>query len=436
MTPERLRLPTARAFQPLLDPARYKGAYGGRGSGKSHFFAELLIEDSLYHSGLLSVCIREVQKSLKESAKRLIEAKLEAHGIGEADGFKVFREVIQTPGDGLISFQGMQDHTAESIKSLEGYGRAWVEEAQTLSARSLQLLRPTLREDGSELWFGWNPRRKADPVDEMFRGGEMPTGAVCVRANWSENPWFPSVLEQERQDCLRLEPDQYDHIWEGGYATVVKGAYFAESLAKARAEGRIGKVTADPHMTIRAVWDIGGTGAKADACAIWICQFVGREIRALDYYEAQGQPLATHIAWLRDNGYGKALCVLPHDGATNDRVHDVSYESALRDAGFEVQVVPNQGKGAASKRIDEARHLFPSIWFNEDTTTAGLDALGWYHEKRDENRSVGLGPEHDWSSHGADAFGLMCVVYEPPSGTQVEYFKGSRRRSRQGWQAA
>lgn len=362
------------------------------------------------------MCIREVQKSLKESAKRLIEDKLGQHGLGEADGFRVFREVIETPGDGIIAFQGMQDHTAESIKSLEGFGRAWAEEAQTLSARSLSLLRPTIRADGSQLWFSWNPRRKVDPVDAMFRSGVPPTGAAIVRANWSDNPWFPSVLDQERRDCLRDNPDQYDHIWEGGYVTVAEGAYFARHLAEAKAQGRIGRVSADPLMTTRAYWDIGGTGAKADACAIVIAQFVGREIRVLDYYESVGQPLAAHVAWLRSKGYGKALCILPHDGSTHDKVYDVSYESALREAGFDVVVVPNQGKGAASMRIEAGRRLFPSIWFSETATEGLRDALGWYHERKDEERSIGLGPEHDWSSHGADAFGLMCVAYEPPEG--------------------
>jgi phage terminase large subunit len=167
-------------------------------------------------------------------------------------------------------------------------------------------------------------------------------------------------------------------------------------------------------MTYRAIFDIGGTGAKADAVAIWICQFVGREIRVLNYYEAVGQPLATHVNWLRDNGYGKALIVLPHDGSTNDKVYDVSYESALSAAGFEVTVIPNQGKGAAAMRIEAGRRLFPSIWFNRDTTQGGIDALGWYHERKDKTRNIGLGPDHDWSSHGADAFGLMCVAYEAP----------------------
>ena len=409
-----LTIPTAEVFEPLLVPSRYKGAHGGRGSGKSHFFAGLLIEDSLAERGLLSVCIREVQKSLKESAKRLIETKLADFGLGEADGFKVFESVIQTPGDGQIIFQGMQDHTAESIKSLEGRKRAWIEEAQTLSARSLTLLRPTIRDDGSELWFSWNPRRKTDPVDAMLRGDAVPTGATVIRANWYDNPWFPKVLEQERLDCLNDQADQYDHIWEGGYATVTTGAYYAKQLSQARSEGRIGKVAPDPNMTLRAFWDIGGTGQKADACSIWIAQFVGREIRWLDYYEAQGQPLATHIAWMRSRGYADALCVLPHDGVQNDRVYDVSYESALQAADFETEIIKNQGKGAAIQRVEAARRLFPAMWFNEATCGPGIDAIGAYHAKIDEQRGADLGPEHDWSSHGADAFGLACVAYEQP----------------------
>ncbi len=410
-----LEIETAEVFAPLLGDHRYKGAHGGRGSGKSHFFAEGLIDDSLYERGLLSVCIREVQKSLKDSAKRLIEAKLVKLRLGEADGFKVFSDVIQTPGDGVVLFQGMQDHTAESIKSLEGFKRAWAEEAQSLSARSLQLLRPTIRAPGSQLWFSWNRRLKIDPVDVMLTGAEKPTGAVVVQSNWKDNPWFPAELEQERLDCLRMNPDQYAHIWEGDYVTVAEGAYFAKDLAAAK-EKRIGRVEFDPLMTIRLFCDIGGTGAKADAFAMWPAQFIGREIRTRDYYEAVGQPLATHLAWLRGKGFtpDRAEFWLPHDGATHDKVFSVSYESALREAGYRVTVVPNQGKGAAAARIEAARRIFPSIWFDEETTQAGRDALGWYHEKRDEARNIGLGPEHDWASHGADAFGLMCVAYEEP----------------------
>lgn len=410
-----LTIPTARAFVPLLQPARYKGAWGGRGSGKSHFFAELLVDLAVSNLGFRAVCIREIQKSLKESAKKLIEDKIQALGVSSL--FEILNDQIKTPGGGVIIFQGMQDHTAESIKSLEGFDVAWVEEAQTLSAISLKLLRPTIRKEGSELWFSWNPTRKIDPVDQLLRQGSLPSGAVVVKANWSENPWLPDVLKQERDDCLNNEPDQYDHIWEGGYVTVADGAYYAKHLAKARLEGRIGRVAADPLMTVRLFCDIGGTGARADAFTIWAVQFIGQEIRVLNYYEAVGQPLASHLAWMRSNDYtpDKAQIWLPHDGSTQDKVYDVSYESAMKDAGYAVTVIPNQGKGAASQRIEAARRLFPSMWFNEQPCQGGLDALGWYHEKRDAHRNIGLGPDHDWSSHAADAFGYMCVAYEPPT---------------------
>lgn len=377
----------------------------------------MLVEDHLASpgeigEGLRSVCIREVQKDLAQSSKALIESKLRQFGLTEADGFKVFRDVIQTPNDGVIIFKGMQDYTAESIKSLENFHRAWWEEAQGATAHSLSLLRPTIRASGSQLWFTWNARRKTDPVDMLLRSAELPTGAAVVKANWRDNPWFTPELEQERLDCLRLQPDQYDHIWEGEYIQAQSGAYFARQLSDARTSGRIGKLSPDPLMTIRAYWDIGGTGNKADACAVWVVQFIGREIRVLNYYEAVGQELGEHLNWLRANGYEKALCILPHDGATNDKVHRVSYESAIREAGFQVRTEPNLGKGAASTRIEAVRRVFPSCWFNEDTTSSGREALGWYHEKRDDARGVGLGPEHDWSSHGSDAFGLMAVHFE------------------------
>lgn len=424
-----LVIDTPRVFLPLIPPARYKGVHGGRGSGKSHFFAELLIEECLSVKGTRAVSIREVQKTLKESSKRLLEDKLQAFGLNESDGFKVFNEVIATPGDGIISFQGMQDHNAESIKSLEGYRIAWVEEAQSLSARSNSLLRPTIRAEGSELWYSWNPRRKTDAVDLMLRGPVLPTGAVVVQANFGDNPMFPSVLEQERLDCLNITPEQYDHIWLGGYASVIDGAYYARALLDARKEGRIGRVPADPLMTIRIFCDIGGTGARADAFTMWAAQFIGKEIRVLNYYEAVGQPLASHLNWMRSEGYtpDRAQIWLPHDGSTHDKVFDVSYQSAMTAAGYMTTVVPNQGKGAAKARIEAGRRLFPAIWFNEATTQPGIDALGWYHERKDEARNIGLGPEHDWSSHGADSFGLMCVAYEEPAGKRPE-----QKQSR-GW---
>lgn len=371
----------------------------------------MLVEDCLAERGMLSVCIREVQKTLAQSSKRLIESKIQSLGVGSQ--FKIFNDKIETPGDGIIIFQGMQDHTAESIKSLEGFKRAWIEEAQTLSQRSLTLLRPTIRAEGSEIWASWNATRKSDAIDDFLRA-KKPEGSIVVQANWRDNPWFPKELEAERKLDLALYPDRYDHIWEGGYARAFEGAYFAKLLQEAKTQGRIGRVSADPLLPIKAFWDIGGAGAKADALTIWIVQFVAQEIRVLDYIEGVGQVLAYYVNELRSRGWGEATCYLPHDGVNTNNITGKKYEDHIRDAEFEVEVIPNQGSGAAAMRIEAVRRIGPKLWFNEATTESGRDALGYYHERKDETRNVGLGPDHDWSSHAADAFGLMAIAYETP----------------------
>ncbi len=219
-----LEIQTPRAFTPLIGPKRYKAAYGGRGSGKSHFFAEEMTELGIARRGLRVVCVREVQKTLKESAKRLIEDKITAHGLWPLYGGKPYNDHLVTPGGGVVLFQGMQDHTAESITSLEGFDIAWVEEAQTLSARSLEFLRPTIRKPGSELWFSWNPRSARDPVDQFFRGLQPPDNMALVKVNYSDNPFFPAELEKERQHDQQANRDRYAHIWLGEYEPTAIGA--------------------------------------------------------------------------------------------------------------------------------------------------------------------------------------------------------------------
>jgi phage terminase large subunit len=424
-----LKIPTAKIFEPLLAPSRYKAIFGGRGSGKSHFFGELLVELCEAERGLLAVCIRESQKTLAQSSKRLIEGKIAKLGLSHR--FRLYSDRIGTPGDGLIIFRGMADHTADSIKSLEGFRIAWIDEAQSLSARSLALLRPTIRAPGSELWASWNPRRKSDAIDDFFRG-KKPDGAVLVQANWRDNPWFPKVLDEERRTDLALYPDRYAHIWEGDYVRAFEGAYFAPLLSEARAQGRIARVTADPLLPLRAFHDIGGSGGLADAYAIWIVQWVGQEIRILDYYESVGQVLAFHVNWMRERGYDKAINYLPHDGVNANTVTGKTYAEHWREAGFAVEPpVKNQGRGAAMMRIEALRRISPQLWFNEATTETGREALGFYHERRDDLRQVGLGPEHDWSSHAADALGLMAVCYEAPG--KAASFNRVIEYKEQGW---
>lgn len=211
-----LLLQTAEVFEPLLHPSRYKGAHGGRGSGKSHFFAEMLIEDHIREK-LDSVCLREIQKSLKFSVKKLLESKIEAMNAGAY--FEVQDAVIKAKNGGICMFQGMQDHTSDSIKSLEGFKRAWFEEAQTATQRSLDLLRPTLRAPGSELWFSWNPRFATDPVDVLLRGERPPPNSVVVEANYMDNPWCPQELLDEMAYDRSRDPEKYRHIWLGQYET-------------------------------------------------------------------------------------------------------------------------------------------------------------------------------------------------------------------------
>lgn len=369
-----------------------------------------MVERAYAEPGFRGVCIREVQKDLSESAKRLIEDKIATFGLSAH--FDCQRSQIITPGGGVIIFEGMQDHNSESIKSLEGFDVAWVEEAQTLSARSLGMLRPTIRKTGSEIWFSWNPRRKTDAVDAFFRGENATRRAALVKANHQDNPWFPQELEDERAEDEELRPEQYPHVWDGDYQAVTEGAYYAPHLTEAKKQNRIGFVVRDPNMAVRTFWDLG----RRDFTSIWVAQWVGQKINVIDYIEGAGQGPGYYFDQLRERGYRGCMVYLPHDGSRvgPESASGRSYEDQAKDAGFDVEIIRNQGQSAAMLRVDAARRLFPRVWFAEEKTEAGREALGAYHERKDDKRNIGLGPEHDWSSHAADAFGLMCVAYEEP----------------------
>jgi phage terminase large subunit len=403
--------------------ADVRGAKGGRGSAKTRSFAKMVaVKGYIYGmsgiSGIL-LCGRQYMNSLADSSLEECKRAIEDEPFLAAY-YDIGDNYIKSR-DGRIAFvfAGL-DRNIASIKSKGRILVCWVDEAEPVTDEAWTTLIPTLREEGdgwnAELWVTWNPKRKTAPVEKRFPVNSPDPRVKVVVLNWRDNPKFPQKLERDRQRDLEERPEQYAHIWEGDYVTALAGAYFAKHLQRARDEGRIGFFPADPLMTIRLVCDIGGTGAKADAFAIWAMQFIGREIRVVNYYEAVGQPVDAHLAWCRTQGYtpDRAQFWLPHDGSTQDRVYDVSYESTLRKAGYAVTVVPNQGKGAAAARIERARVLFPQVRFHEQTTEAGRAALGWYHEKRDEERDIGLGPEHDWSSHGSDAYGLGMLVWEEP----------------------
>lgn len=251
-----LNIKTARVFQPLLKPARYKGAHGGRGSGKSHFYADLWLDENVREK-LDVVCLRETLKSLEFSVKKLLEAKISAFNAGAY--FEVQDRRILSKRGGVTIFEGMQNHTADSIKSLEGFDRAWFAEAQRASQKSLDLLRPTIRKQGSELWFDWNPESASDPIDLLLRGEEPPPDAIVVQANYQQNPWFPEVLRAELEYDQQRDPDKYAHVWLGQYqrnseARVFKNWVIEEFESPKEAVYRLGAdwgFSVDPSVLVR-----------------------------------------------------------------------------------------------------------------------------------------------------------------------------------------
>jgi phage terminase large subunit len=227
---------------PLQQPARYKGAKGGRASGKSHFYAEEAVEAMVCDPSLRFVCIREVQRSLKFSAKALVESKIRK--LGASAHFTILeREIRRNGGTGVMIFEGMQDHTSDSIKSLEGFGRAWVEESQSISQRSLDLLLPTIRTEGSEIWFSWNPDLSSDPIDAFFAG--KPEGGVLVHVTYRDNPFCPLVMRTEAARLEAADPDAYEHIWEGGYFLGGAGRVYSSFKNKPFPEGNIDESVTD-----------------------------------------------------------------------------------------------------------------------------------------------------------------------------------------------
>jgi phage terminase large subunit len=319
---ETLQIPTPEWVLPLLKPSRYKGAYGGRGSGKSHAFAEMVIEAHVMDQKRRTVCVREVQKSLAQSVKRLLELKIEEMGV--SDYFIVQEAVIKSKhGDGMILFQGMQNHTSDSIKSLEGVDCAWVEEAQSLSQRSLDMLRPTIRKPGSELWFTWNPREASDPIDVLLRGSTPPPDAIVLEVNWQNNPWFPQVLRDEMEYDRGRDPDKYAHVWQGQYlqnseARVFRNWRIEEFESPPDAVHRMGAdwgFAVDPTVLVRC--HIVGRTLYIDHEAYMVgCEIVNTPDLFMQVPEAEKWPIVADssrpetIAHMRKHGFPKIMAAV------------------------------------------------------------------------------------------------------------------------------
>jgi phage terminase large subunit len=373
-----LQIPTARVFLPLLSAARYKGAHGGRGSGKSHFFAEMLVERCVLQPGTRAACVREVQKSLKNSVKLLVEDKIKKLGVA---GFEVLEAEIKTPGGGIIIFQGMQNHTADSIKSLEGFDILWAEEAQSISQRSLDLLRPTFRKSGSEMWFSWNPNKPTDPVDILLRGEAKPRNAVVVEANWQDNPWLPDDLKDDLNDDLRRDPDKFAHIWGGHYSLNSQARVFRNWKVEEF------DTSTDAVHRLGADW-----GFAIDPTVLVRCHIDGRKL----YVDQEAWQVGCEIdktPELFDKIAGSRKFLIRADSA---RPETVSY---MKRQGFKIQAAL-KGQGSLEDGVEFLRSFDIIV---HPRCQKVIEELTLYAYKTDEHTGDILPALEDKNNHTIDA---------------------------------
>lgn len=396
----------------LFQSARYKVAYGGRGSAKSWSFARaLLIHGAEKKQRIL--CAREVQKSIKQSVHTLLADQIQELGLGG------FYEVLETEIRGKngteFSFAGLATHTVESIKSFEGVDKVWIEEAQTVSKRSWSILIPTIRKPESEIWVSFNPDLDTDDTYQRFVVNP-PEGAVVVKVNYSDNPWFPEVLEKERLHCQRVTPKDYDNIWEGNCKAAIEGAIYADEIRAAQEEGRIRTVPYDPKFKVHVVFDLGWN----DAMAVSIVQRSLSEIRILEYIEDNHKTLDYFSSVLKEKRYNWGKVWLPHDGAHKDYKYNRSAQDIMQDLGWKVSIIP---RSDIEGGIKTARRTFPRVYFDKDKTPRLIECLKHYRRSVNQTTNEPGAPLHDEYSHGADNFRYLCVSADQMGNEDEEFNK-------------
>lgn len=382
----------------LFEPHRYKVAHGGRGSAKSWGFARaLLVEAARTKQRIL--CTREVQNSIKDSVHKLLGDQIQAIGLGAH--FRVLETEIRGINGSEIIFAGLSSQTVESIKSYEGIDKVCVEEAQSVSKRSWDILIPTIRKDGSEIWVTLNPELDTDDTYARFVLSPPP-GSVVVEMNWRDNPWFPSVLEDERKHCLLTNKDDYQTIWEGKCRLALKGAIYAEEVAQAIKEGRVCSVAYDPRLKVHAVWDLGWN----DCMSIGMCQRLRSEIRVIDYIEDSHKTIDWYVAELAQRRYNWGFDWLPHDGNTKDFKTGKSTAEILKSFGRRVKMTPNI---PVESGIKAGRMTIHQSAFDKAKAGRLVECLKRYRRSINKETNEAGGPVHDEYSHGADMWRYLSI---------------------------
>lgn len=392
--------------------ARYRIAKGGRGSAKTRTFA-LMTAVRGYQWGKEGksgqiLCGREFMNSLEDSS--LEEVKAAIRSVPWLEEYYELGDKFIRSKDGMISytFAGLR-RSLDSLKSKARILVAWIDEAETVSETAWRKLIPTVREDNSEIWVTYNPESKESATHKRFVE-QTPDDAVVVDMNWKDNPWFPDVLERERQEDKRKRPDIYDHVWEGDFLVHAEGAYYATEMRDCKDQGRIGTVQYAPSVPVTTAWDLG----IGDSTAIWFAQHVGAEVRLIDYYESSGVGLDHYMRVLNEKGYVYGNHILPHDVRVRELGSGKSRMEVLDSLGARpITVAPQL---MVDDGIQAVRSMLTNCWFDAERCERGIDALRQYHREYDDNGKVWRSrPSHDWASHGSDAFRYLAVGHRATS---------------------
>lgn len=400
--PIRAQFPSKLEF--LFAPARYKGAYGGRGSAKSWSFARALLIQGAGKT-LRILCAREVQKSIKQSVHKLLSDQVVALGLSH------FYEVLETEIRGKngteFAFTGLASHTVDSIKSYEGCDICWVEEAHAVSKRSWDVLIPTIRKPGSEIWLTFNPELETDETYQRFIVNP-PADCNIVPVNYHDNPWFPDVLERERLHCKVADPKGYDNIWEGKCKPAVEGAIYYDEVQAAEAARRICNVPYDPLLKVHVVFDLGWN----DSTFISLVQVAVSEIRVIESIEDSHKTLDHYSAMLREKRMNWGELWLPHDGRHKSLQTGKSAEEVFRALGWDVKITPSI---SIEDGIRLTRLTFGRIYFDKTKSARLIECAKRYRRAINQQTNEPGVPLHDEFSHGADNLRYICINAEKMS---------------------
>jgi len=387
----------------LFKPARYKCCWGGRGGAKSWGIARAILILGAQNP-LRVLCAREFQTSIKDSVHKLLCDQIEALGL--LSFYEITQASIRGKNGTEIAFAGLKNNIS-NIKSFEGVDICWVEEAQTVSRMSWNVLIPTIRKDKSEIWVSFNPELETDETYQRFVIAP-PNDCVSVKVNWSDNPWFPEVLRLEKDALKDRDTQSYNTVWEGICRQTVDGAIFASEMQSAELEGRITRVPYDPSKPCHAIFDLGWS----DSTAVWVLQFIGMETRLIRYFEDSQKTMSHYLAKMQTFGYVFDTLWLPHDAENKTlAAAGMSIEEIVRNAGYKTRIIP---RVPVVDSINAARTTFPNCWFDRENAADGITCLRHYRYEVDDTGNFSKQPLHDHYSHGADAFRYIGLMVNEP----------------------